>query len=617
MSESLALVLDSSDVDAIATSGVVVDVFVACDPEVHIELRRSGVRHITPWDLIDGRRLAELRRFEQEVIAFWRANAHANFDGVNLLGCADFRHAGALSRIIWCHAVIDAALRRARPRRAVVVEQPPRHGLSQPPELRSFPLLQSMFAGAAERLGMDVIRCSTAAPPTAFEDAVVRHREPSSPPGRDELGQLRDRRFILVHGNGIDLDRQRELAAGIRAKSDLALVHLHGNSTADRVAALGTIFDFSWNESQFRQQANTFEISEIGRESARNWRASVEAAPAPIRDMLRNPGLRPHFEFIFGDYLSRVADHVATWSRFFASCRPEALVAHYQAPILDVAVSAGIPSMILPHGLNYDLPQWYTGLPACRIGALSETHRNVVLGAGVDAARISVTGDPWLRRSSRKSEADRARRSLGLPMDRPIVLICTSQLGWMSANEGLPHTSWRGAIDSLLEIRALADRKPQWQFALKCHPRYDHHTLYPQLISGGNSLPIFRNESIQQLAAAADVALFANVYSSAMIECAAIGIPTVLLCNHMPGFDLDRAGLSQWPVVRSIERFEQMVEAISSSTPARVAAIEKTQLGLAHYLQGTPGDPLDAAAAQIIELTRTSRHANLSRAANG
>lgn len=613
MPGSLALVHDAADYDAIVASGNSVDSLVACDPEIHVELRRRGVAHLTPWDLVDAARFDALRRTERELIAFWREHAHAACDGVNLLACADFRHAGALSRILWCHAIVDGALRHARPDRVIVIEQPPRHGLSQPPEVRTFPLLQSMLAGEAEGDGVVVSRCATHAPQAAFDDTVARRRAQPHAARRDDADRLANQRFILVHGNGIDLDRQRELAAAIRARCDLPLVHLHRDSTADRVAALDTVFDCAWNESQFAQTADSMVVAALARDALRRWHAAVQNAPQPIRDVLSNPGLCAHFDFIFGDYLARLADHAATWTRFFDRHRPAALVTHYQAPILDVAVARGIPALILPHGANMDFSQWYSGMPACRIGALSETHREVLVGAGVDSSRIAITGDPWLGRTRPAKCRESAKRDIGLPGDRPLVLLCTSQLGWLAKNESLPQTQWRGAIETLLEIRALADRRPQWQFALKCHPRYDHHELYPLLFSGGGVMPIYCDESIYEVAAAADVVVFANVHSSAMIECAALGVPTLLLCDQMPGFDFDRTGLSRWPLVRSVARLEKTLAAVLCGSQARSEAVEKTRLGLAHYLRGTPTDPLGAAATLVVELAQSNNVRSTTR----
>ncbi|MFN0136762.1 MAG: hypothetical protein ACKVS9_11680 [Phycisphaerae bacterium] len=617
MPGSLALVLDAADYDAIVASGNSVDSLVACDPEIHVELRRRGVAHRTPWDLIDAARFDALRRTERELIAFWREHAHAPCDGVNLLACADFRHAGALSRILWCHAIVDGAMRHARPDRVIVIEQPSRHGLSQPPEVRTFPLLQSMLAGRAAGDGVVVTRCATRAPQAAFDDTVARRREQPHASRRDDADRLTSRRFILVHGNGIDLDRQRELAAAIRARCDLPLVHLHRDSTVDRVAALDTLFDYAWNEAQFAQPADSMVVAALARDASRQWSTAVQHAPRTIRDVLSNPGLDAHFDFIFGDYLARMADHAATWTRFLDRHRPAALVTHYQTPILDIAVAKGIPALILPHGANMDFPQWYSGMPACRIGALSETHRDALVGAGVDSSRTAITGDPWLGRARAARIGEGAKRDLGLPGDRPLVLLCTSQLGWLAKNESLPQTQWRGAIETLLEIRGLADRRPQWQFALKCHPRYDHHELYPQLFSGGGVIPIYCDESIYDVAAAADVVVFANVHSSAMIECAALGVPTLLLCDQMPGFDFDRTGLSRWPLVRSVARLERTLDLMLRSKQVRTDEIEKTRLGLAHYLRGTPTDPLAAAAALAVELAQSNATQPTTRSVRG
>lgn len=598
----LALLLDADDLAALDAAGVAPRRIVACDPELHCLLDERGIEHDTPWTFVRADDFSAIRRREADLIAHWRKHAVATYLGVNLLEAAGFRHISAMSRLVWCEAVALRAIDALKPRSVVVLDEAGGHALLQPPDHRLFPLLQAIFAGAAQMRGVEIQLVRRGAS-GAFRDVVASaaQRDRNSPAA--ERAELPARNFLLFHGNGIDLDRQRELAAVLRSRGDVTLIHLHRNSTPDRVAALDSVFDHALNELDLARPAPP-RVVELLQQSARDgWSRGLTDANEHVRATLSNPGVRRHFDFIFGDYLSRIADHVETWSAFFDAHRPRALVTHFQAPIIDVAVACGVPTIVLPHGSNMGFAEWYRSMPRCTVGVISNTQRDQLRAAGVDESRLVVSGDAWLDRFTGEPLASQvARARLGLDSSRPTIAFCTSQLGWIASQEMLPTVNWRLAIETMKALAEFAGSRPQWQFIVKCHPRYDHHDLYARLFSLAPNVRVRRHESIGLVADAADAIVFCNVISSAVVDCALRGRPTWLLCDSMVNYRRDEWGLDRWPHLTSTLRLEKRIDAVLSDTAVWEQELALTRVGLAHYLDGAPTDAAQAAATLAARL---------------
>jgi len=611
---NLALLLDCDDLASFEAAGVAPNRIVACDPELHCLLADRGVEHQTPWDFVRADEFAAIRRHEADLIAHWRKCAVAEYLGVNLLASAGFRHISALSRLVWCEVIATRVLDELKPKCVAVIDEAGGHALLQPPENRRFPLLQAIFAGAAQMRGVE-IRLVHRSEATAYRDVVAaasqREAQAPTPDARPELPK---RDFVLFHGNGIDLDRQRELAALFRRRTDLPLVHLHRNSTPDRVAALDSAFDSAFSEFRFARAAPP-RVVELLQEAAREtWTRGLASANDRVRGTLSNPGVQRHLAFVFGDYLHRIADHVETWSAFFDAHRPRALVTHFQAPIVDVAVACGVPTLVLPHGSNMGFAEWYRSMPKCAVGVVSNLQREQLCAAGVDGSRLVVSGDAWLSRFAGEALAPAAARTqLGLDPARPTVLLCTSHLGWIAAQEMLPTIDWRAALATMKSIATMAAQKQRWQFILKCHPRYDHHDLYARIFANAANVRVLRHEPIGLVADAADAVAFCNVISSAMVECALRGRPTWLLCDSMVTYRRDEWGLDRWPHLTSVLRLEKRLDAVLSDRAIWDQELALTRVGLAHYLDGAPADAELASATLIHRLATNDAESTNAR----
>jgi len=334
-------------------------------------------------------------------------------------------------------------------------------------------------------------------------------------------------------------------------------------------------------------------------------------APDELRCIFSNPHMDVHFDFMFGEYLRRMAWHVRAWPRLFEECRPQVLVANYAAPIVDIAAQLGIPTLVLPHGVMslgdraFPLALHEKAI----IGVLSALHADNLMRWGISRARIRVTGDPAfgqeLAPAARREQLPSLRLCDRQGSCRRRILLLTGNLGLPSASSNLPETDWADAVRCVEAIGRLAVRRDDWEFTVKCHPRYDHPLLYEHVNRGLPSdrcLRVVTDEPLDDLLHNRDVVVCVNVKSSAIFEASVSRRPVYLLHQSMIWLDRRAWEIDRWPQIARIDQLESELDAIFADPGLYGARVERTRRALQGCLGADPFAAVSRCAEVVHEL---------------
>lgn len=606
---SLVLLHDADDlacVDALCPEALRGDV-LAYDPDIHLVLQNRGVEHVTPWDLVNREEFPALKALESAIWSHWTQHARLEFEGVNLLDIARYRHISALARLTWAAYVLRRALECIRPDQIITFEESGAHGLDQPVTYRKMPLLSGVFRWLAERAGMNVRLLRRDAVPgvAPFEDQIAklgRRKYPFADPEAAIDGQP----FVLFQANRTDLLRQLPLIQAIRRKTHCQAVQLYKEADDDLVRQVAEHGHFVWHEFQVARPDGTPDISGMSQRAREAFEAAGRGACDELRVVFDNPYVASHFEFLFGQYAHKMAEHVVAWRRFFERCRPAACVANSHAPIYDVAASLGIPCLGLSHALMMiGQPEWFASLPERSfIGAFSELHRDKLVQAGVSPHRIRITGDPYsdglldeIRRSRDKGiRGLDLRARYGIDRKRRIVLICTGSLGMPSKLPHVPIIDWADGVRCANELGRIAQRRGEWAFLVKCHPRFDHPDLYARVnrtLTADRRLKILADEPLLDAAVESDAICIWCTLTSALIETSLLDRPVMQFARNLVWYDEQQWGTEAWPHFHDINAFEAELEKLFTDPQHYAGRVRQTRAAVHRYLGGTAGHAVD------------------------
>ncbi len=589
---------------------------LAFDADIHLELSHRGLQHLTPWDILSPDERPRMRTYEAAVWQHWERHARIDFEGINLLGMAAFRHVGALARLTWVAYALRRAVEALQPKEIVTFEEGPSHGLDQPVEVTKMPLLFGVLRGIAEQAGLPVRLVSRDAleAGAAFEDHIAKRSEVSLPPV-DVEAELGDRPVALFHANADDLLRQLPLIRRVRGELGYQAVQLYKNADERTLTCLRSEGHHVWHESQVTPWPPVEGIAPLAREAFAAFQAAGSSADDDLRILFDNPHLRCHFEFLFGDYAVKMAQHIRVWRSFLARCKPAGFVENYHAPILDVAVDEGIPSLALPHGLMMvGHVSWFTSLPdRATVGTISRRHRAVLIEHGLDPRRVVVTGDPWSdqlledarRRSNDEEPALDLRNQHGIPPDRRIVLICTTKAGMPSKLPHLPYVDWADGVRCTRELAELARRRGDWRFVIKPHPRWDLHELYERLnrdLPPDRRLIVLENQPLAPAVRASDAVCCWCVITSALVEASLLARPVMMLSRNLVWYDPKQWATEAWFHAGDLPEFEAELDRLFTDPDHYAARVDRTTRAAHAFIEGTQHASADRCLAWFRQL---------------
>lgn len=592
---------------------------IAFETNVHLALLDRGIEHRTPWDVIGRDELAALQQYERRVLDHWHTHAHLDFEGVDLVQMAGYRHLSALARLCWAAYAARRFIAELRPERVWAFEETPAHGLDQPIHHRGMPLLSGLVRGAAAMADIPVDLVPRKGP--GFEDWTAAHRNVRAQP--IDVGNVLDGRPVAVfQANRTDLLRQLPLIGALRDRLGCQVVQLYKDADRDIVRQVVAAGHHVWHESQVVRPVDASYVEPAAARARRRVAAISREQSDELRLIFDNPHAASHFDFLFSDYARRMAGHVLQWRDFFARCRPAAFVCNYHAPIYDVAADLGIPCLGLSHALMMiGQPQWYASLPRrSLIGAFTDLHRQRLIEHGIAADRIRITGDPWsdeARNQIRKADATPAealRTRLGVAPERKVILLCTGSFGMPAKNTTIPTMDWAEGVRSMLHLGKLARRRPDLAFVVKPHPRFDYPALYARV---NRELPrdrrlIVSDTPLPELGHCADVICMWNTASSVIVEASLLDRPVLLFSRCLVWCDLAAWAINAWPRVETIEQFEAEIDLLLGAPEHRAARIAESKLALRRFVDGNHGDSTARCLDVLDEMIASSAVASSS-----
>ncbi len=618
-SRSLLVLLDDDDlacVEAVRPRSLSGDILVF-DLDVHLTLQDRGIAHLTPYDIIrpdEWNRVSALRR---SLWDFWTRHARVEFEGINLLGMARYRHRTCLARMAFVAYVIERAIEERRPGAVVVFEEPVGHGLNPPDDYHKMPVLFMLTRGIAEQHGIsvDAIPRAEQIGRSPYVDLVAQGGRRQLKPVEPEriLGK---RPFVLFAGSGVDLIRQLPLIRRIHEGGRYAAVQLYKTAGESQLGAMRAAGHVVWHDSQVTQDAPRIESFAFVDEARAAFGAARAQAPAELRGVLANPHLKPHFDFLFGPYAQGMARHVRAWTHFFGRCRPELLVVNYVAPINDVAIHMGIPGLALTHALMLvGVDEWFLDFPGFHIGAIGRPHKDKLIAAGLPPDRIHVVGDPRIDEILHLMEKDpglgdeasrhKIRSDLDVYPHQRMVLLLISRLATLPHENGLPITDWADAVRCFEGIASIAARRPEWRWVVKAHPRFDQPQLYERTNANlpiDRRMVVLRDEPLDELVKASDAVVVFNVVSSGLIEASFRPRPVFMFRQSMPWYWPTQRAMDGWLHVSSVDQLETELDSTFSSRAEYDARVKQTREALCRYLGGEPVPSLPLCVAAVEEI---------------
>jgi hypothetical protein len=508
--------------------------------------------------------------------------------GVDLLQMLPYRHRACLARLAWAAFAARRVLETLRRREVIVFNETEGHGLDQPEDGNRMPLLSAIVRGLAAELGIAARVLDRAAVPgqAGFVDLVSRRGERRLPPVDPEQA-LGGRPYVLFAGSGIDLARQRAVVDRLRRDSELEPVVLYKSGAESLLAEIADDGVAVYHESQFHGEGA--DDMDFGTAARRDFDRACRGALGPLRCIFDNPHMETHFGFIVGEYLAKMARHVATWTAIFRAHPPAAVVTLHQNAVFEVAAHTGVPCLALSHApMLVGNSGWFATYPPCTIGAISETHREGLTAAGLSPDRVTVAGDLRLDRLRHESANAAGERD---PGGREILLL-TGNLSSPARTDGLPRCDWADALRCVAALPQLAQKHPGFRWTIKCHPRFDHPALYERLARTAPSgqLRLAGDEPIERLAPAADVIVTFNALTSATIEASFFERPVLVLCASMVRYDRREWGLEQWPHVETLSALDRELANLFADPRHYQRAVGGTRAALEALLRGAPAD---------------------------
>lgn len=211
-----------------------------------------------------------------------------------------------------------------------------------------------------------------------------------------------------------------------------------------------------------------------------------------------------------------------------------------EASLVRVAQRRGVPTISLLHGgLGHNMGyRSLAGGAAEKILVWNDDDVRGLLQYGVAKERIRKVGSVGLARPQDQSGAgvhqERtpkveavAKRRLGLPTNKPVVVFLTaathSGFAEIVATPPEHRKTWRQLVD-------VVAHRPEISFVIKPHPSYDHNEYYRGLTATcPRNLTLLEAAGLDDVLAAADVAVLVNYCTTAALDAMLAGIPVVFV----------------------------------------------------------------------------------------
>jgi hypothetical protein len=527
---------------------------ITSDLVVATRLEELGVPFLDVWKLIDGAEIAHNRARVNDLVARWWGTdaAVVEYRGRNLNTAAAVELREPLEICLNARLVYDRALDAVAPRRlhACFLPTVPLRRCGPAPLIRaSLSLAQTVLRWCVARRGIPVHRLANpsalsseerggpragAVPPPDRPDVLRAWLAPEVPGHvswtgpRPDLQRLRSAaRLALLVENGQNPHELAHLEEALRRQPGWEVVRLIASVESPCRA-------WPWHLRRLRQRI-------LRAQGA--FRAWCESCSAEHPEIFHNPGMWPQFRSIWNDLL-RAVGLGESFAALLDLLRPAFALFGFASFTLErvllwTAAERGVPSVGLLH----------TGLIQSNDPlTLAADERHLLVWGQADVhhlARRSLGSElrqvgslrywqqyrDWAagRVGGLAHELTRgaARAALGVPADRPVVLLLTaavnSGLCLAMADESRHRASWRELLDFMA-------RRQDLTFVLKPHPNFDLFLFYRHIArKAPPNLHLCWDNGLATVLPAGDVAVLINVCTTAALEAILARLPVVCL----------------------------------------------------------------------------------------
>ena len=336
----------------------------------------------------------------------------------------------------------------------------------------------------------------------------------------------------------------------------------------------------------------------------------------PYPEIFANPYLE--FQFL------RILEEIQVAARIGAAfgsvldvLRPSLLILGHDAftqerMLVREAQERGIPTVSLIHG-----GLWHSVGARGIVGAADhvlvwgENDARLLECYGVEPARIHTVGS--LQYAQKYLQVDQVctvgqganrrtavKRRMGLPTEQPVVALLTAStsagFAQVIANPAAHRKTWT-------ELVRIAESRPDITFAIKPHPSYDHFEFYRHLTRRGpENLVLLESATLDDVLAAAEIAVLVNYCTTAALEAMLAHIPVVFIRNAILPLNSRQDSLKEHGSVpvTSLEELELILDRLLQDDVARHAALEDAKWVL-HQSLGEKDRPVLALTGTVLD----------------
>lgn len=580
---------------------------LAFDPDAWIAVRAAWPDRavLAAADVL--RRPTDVEAWANDLLDTWSTHARLDGDGWPLMECVAYRHVRWTRRFAAVAVPLRDAIERVRPARVRVLQAPSGHGLDQPADVRSRPILAGVAMEIARDRGVPVVvepvRAALTSPALALAGSPAS-LEPATnhTPAHSPAHSLAEGHLLFV-GHGPEHARHAVLAAHLRAITGRPVVQL-GSAAGEP--------DGGWNQTSYAGPRTRVPVPGAGQGLADLRAAAGQLAPGSAGRLLAGDGVRSHLEFLFHDYAAATAGNIRRWADALSERRPTIVVAGYPEIPLEVAVRLDIPSVLLPHGpMMLGEDRYHHCLhPNICIGAVGERHRRMLTADGIAPQRVRVTGVPGTMVDRSWSPVPPGILSTATASPRPVRILVPCSESWRPSQVGsLPVTSFTRERRCLAELTSAAATRG-WSIEVRPHPRYDRDpTFYRSAFDRSPESDVkLRSAADRPLDAAlaeCDVVVFLGAPSSVVPEAARAGRPVLLLSEPAIVRFRRRWGLDQIPAFADVAQLVAELERLAGDPAAASETIERTRRAGERLF--APGGVAGAAALVLETAGLTTR----------
>ncbi len=338
-------------------------------------------------------------------------------------------------------------------------------------------------------------------------------------------------------------------------------------------------------------------------------------------EIFANPHLQFQFKRIW-DEMRSAAGYGELFSAFLDMLQPALVLFGHEAFTIDrvlvrLAQTRSIPTAAFLHGGI--APRFgFRGLvgDADSLLVWNDLDVELLTSYGVKASRLKKIGSLRYQAMYDKykvsmgpalfAEGKRgAKTRLGLPGDRPVVLLITAAI---NAGFAAPVANPQKHLETVGELVELFRTRQEISFIIKAHPTYDYYEIYRKLQERGLDNFYFLEEStLEDAVNASDVCLLVNYCTTALLEAMLNRLPLLYLETAIYPLSDWRDNVSEAGIqrVQTVPELGKQIDSLLIDPLIRLKALDAADRLIGRVLDSGEASPDERLLAFVKTITGT------------